>query len=161
MAADEMEKIDAGWDTIAAEHAQKAEKKKALRAELDGKMEKLFAKGKLMQAERGPAPLIDIRKTYKVAVADKSIKFLLERQIQLSDLSEDAKGKALVAVQEMIRSNGAFIESYKMHADGSRDLTLKDEWRTKLNEAAGIRVAMITPTSKEEDVADQKEAMAA
>lgn len=137
---------------------ESAERKAVLRSELDKKMEKLFAKGKLMEAERGPLPAVDFRKTYKVAKEDRSIKFVLERQIKLSDLSDEAKEKSLDLVQEMIRTNGAFIETYKMHADGSRDLTLKDEWRDKLKEAAGIKVAAApaSTTSTQEEIADNE-----
>lgn len=120
---------------------ESAAKKAELRSQLDAKMEKLFAKGRQMEAERGPLPPVDFRKTYKVAKEDRSIKFVLERQIKLSDLSDESKEKSLALVKEMIGTNGAFIETYKMHADGSRDLTLKDEWRDKLKEAAGIKVA--------------------
>lgn len=146
------EKIDKLLDGInaqldaenAATEAQKAAaeaKKLTSRSDLDAKMEKLFARGKLMEAERGPLPAISFRKTYTVKASDKSIRFLLERQITLSDISNDAKEKGLAMVQEMISSNGAFIESYKMYPDGSRDLTLKDEWRNKLSAAAGIEIA--------------------
>ncbi len=139
----------------AAKAQASLEKKQALRAELDGKMEKLFARTRQMEAERAKAPAIDIQKTYKVAAADKSIKFVLERQIKESRLSDEAKEKSLVAVQEMIRSNGAFIEGYKMHSDGSRELTLKEEWRDKLNTAAGIEVAT---EIKDEDIIEVTEA---
>ena len=142
---------------------QSAERKAALRSELDKKMEKPFTKGKLMEAERGPLPPVDFRKTYKVAKEDRSIKFVLERQIKLSNLGDEAKEKSLALVQEMIRTNGAFIETYKMHADGSRDLTLKDEWRDKLKDAAGITVAAapVSTTTQEEVAGNEKVAEAA
>lgn len=149
LASYEMDQIDAAWDTIAAEHQKAAERKQALKAELDAKMAKIFAKGKAMEAERAKAPALEVQKTYKVAATDKSIKFVLERQIQASKLNDESKAKAMVALQDMIRSNGAFIESYKLHADGSRDLTLKDEWRTKLHEAAGVQLAAAQPAQEE------------
>lgn len=149
LASYEMDQIDAAWDTIAAEHQKAVERKQALKAELDAKMAKIFAKGKAMEAERAKAPALEVQKTYKVAATDKSIKFVLERQIQASKLNDESKAKAMAAVQDMIRSNGAFIETYKLHADGSRDLTLKDEWRTKLHEAAGVQVAVAQPAQEE------------
>ncbi len=132
----------------AAEKAEKeakvAAKKAALRSELDTKMEKLFARTKQRELERANGPALDIQKTYHVTPSQKSIKFVLAHQIEASRLSPEAKEAAKVAVQEMIRSNGAFIESYKMNRDGSRDLTLKDEWIAQLNKAAGIQAAVTT-----------------
>lgn len=53
----EMEEVDSAWDTIAADHDKAAEKKRATRAELDGKMAKLFEKTKQIEAERAAAKI--------------------------------------------------------------------------------------------------------
>jgi len=114
--------------------------KKALVDSAIGKIRKLQSKLDIEKAQRPVLP-IEFKKDYKVMAADKSIKFVLERQIDASNLTAEAKSKAKEQVQAMIRTNGAFIQNFKLHSDGSRDLTLKDEAIAQLNAAAGVKIS--------------------
>jgi hypothetical protein len=90
-----------------------------------------------------PGPVLDIHKTYNLTAQDRSIRYPIQEQIAASNLSEEQKKRCIAVLDEMIRTNGAFIESYKLHRDGSRELTIKDEWLQ--------RFAEIAPASLEND----------